>query len=123
MWKSVWSGPETSGWWFGLFVAVIVGLLAVMIAGQQGDQGMRSLILTVMLGLFVSGGTLLGLIVSQHLFETHLSESSATEHLPQGTIQPLTAAKSRPVSRERGFLGLFSADESPRNADSDRRAA
>ena len=109
MFRKVGIGPQASQWWFGVLVTAAIGLVAVLVAGELGDHAVRWLLLAVMMGLFVAGGTLLGLLLAYHVCQTHLPETQ-DDFAAQRRGQSTTATADHCEKRERGFLGLFGAD-------------
>jgi len=104
MFKNQWPAPGSSNWQMTVFTTAALGFLAVTLATALGPDAVVLLLKGSLLTLFVLGGGLMGLIIANHIGQTHIPVTQE-DHLDmqRRPEQPATQTESA----ERGFLALF----------------
>lgn len=100
-----WPTRDSSGWWMAGFVFGMTAFLAVTVAGAAGDQALDALMRGSLIGVFVLGGGLLGLLVAHQFCQTHLLSASPEEEQRSG--ERTASPPARAPSTGRGFRDLL----------------
>lgn len=117
MFKNKWPAPGSSNWLTAVFACGSLSFLAVTLAGALGPDATLLLMRGAVLGIFVLGGGLCGLMIAHHVGQTHLPDRVEEQPTTLRTVPPA----AHPRGSNRGFLSLFGG-EAPA-AESSRQTA
>lgn len=108
--------------WFGVFVVAAIGCIAVTVAAAIGEQAVRGLVLSTLIGIFIVAGGMFGLLMTFHIARTHLPDADGKDHLLERSLQPDNHSAEKPSDRDRGFLGMFSLTQDASSGSQDQKA-
>ena len=98
---------------FAFIVFLAMGALVVTLTSLFGETAVRNLILGSLICVFLTGGGLLGLLMTQHFSSTHLPNETTAESEEYLRLMEERRAEQE-LRRSKGFLGLFDLPDQDR---------